>query len=99
MYLLESFHIFVFVLDTVFVKLINFSRTTNVPSDTSIPFGGKSEKKAQTHIIRRKSAGQVVARQSPMTVGPICVQIRYSLTEILKEIFACYLQYSCVTTL
>lgn len=42
MYLLESFHIFVFVLDTVFVKLINFSRTTNVPSDTSKPFGGKS---------------------------------------------------------
>lgn len=46
MYLLESFHIFVFVLDTVFVKLINFSRTTNVPSNTSKPskpFGGKSE--------------------------------------------------------
>lgn len=54
---------------------------------------------AQTHIIRGKSAGQVVVRQSPMTVGPICVQISYSLTEILKEIFACYLQYSCVTTL
>ena len=43
MYLLESFHIFVFVLDTVFVKLINFSRTANVPSNTSKPFGGKSE--------------------------------------------------------
>lgn len=43
MYLLESFHIFVFVLDTVFVKLINFSRTANVLSNTSKPFGGKSE--------------------------------------------------------
>ena len=43
MYLLESFHIFVFLLDTVFVKLINFSRTTNVPSKTSKFFGGKSE--------------------------------------------------------
>lgn len=99
MYLLESFHIFVFVLDTVFVKLINFSRTANVPSNTSKPFWREIRTNAQTHIIRGKSAGQVVVRQSPMTVGPICVQISYSLTEILKEIFACYLQYSCVTTL
>lgn len=51
MYLLESFHIFVFVLDTVFVTLINFSRTTNVPSDTSIPFGGKSEKKRKRILL------------------------------------------------
>ena len=34
-----------------------------------------------------------------MTVGPICVQISYNLTEILKEMFACYLQYRCVVTL
>ena len=32
---------------------------------------------AQTHIIRGKSAGQVVVRQSPMTVGPICAGSRY----------------------
>jgi len=44
MYLLESFHIFVFVLDTVFVKLINFMRTRNVPSKTS-----KTWREIKTH--------------------------------------------------
>ena len=56
-------------------------------------------KSRRTHIIGANSAGQVVVRRSPMTVGPICVQISYNLTEILKEMFACYLQYRCVITL
>lgn len=80
MYLLESFHIFVFALNTVFVKLINFRRAKNVPAKTWREI-------RRMRIIRGKSAGQVVVRQSPMTVGPICVQISYSLTEILKEIW------------
>ena len=41
MYLLESFHIFVFLLDTVLVKLINFRRAKNVPPKISKTFGAK----------------------------------------------------------
>ena len=97
MCLLESFHIFVFLLDTVLVKLINFRRAKNAPAKISKTLARNQD--AQTHILRGKSAGEVVVRQSPMTVGPMCVQIIYSLTEILKEIFACYVQNRCVITL
>lgn len=84
MYLLESFHIFVFLLDTVLVKLINFRRAKNVPAKISKSLA--RNRNARTHILRGKSAGEVVVRQSPMTVGPMCVQIISSLTEIFKEI-------------
>ena len=84
-----------FVLNTVFVKLINFSRAKNVPSKTS----SQSWREIMTHIIRGKPAGQVVVRQSPMTIGPICVQIIYSLTEILEEILLVIFNTTVLTRL